>query len=157
MFAALLLSSLVASLPPVDPCALATSAEVEEVLGGPTVDLTPDEIGEETAPYCQWATATRDVRIKVELWSPAELPVLGLSDAETYYGKLDRESVSQSAYLPLDGMGEQAFEAADVPATGFARDARIVVLKGGRVVVFDFTHVPAEQARAFAAAAIGRM
>jgi hypothetical protein len=120
-----------------DPCSLASDDEIVRVLGGAIVPVPVDQIGEETAPYCLWATAGRKAEIKLEIWSDAELPVLNMPDAESYFVKLEAEARSEPSFMPLDGFGARAFE----------RDGSIVVLKTGRVIVVDFTGVRAEHLR----------
>lgn len=139
------------------PCTLASAGEVEQVLGGAPVPLGPDEIGEETAPSCQWATAKRDARVKLALWSPDELTVLGLPDAESYYAQLENVTTLYEDIVAIEGIGQRAFEAAHEPASALARDATIVVLKSGRVAVFEFSHVVPVEAHAFAASVMGRL
>jgi hypothetical protein len=145
VFAALLHGS--AAFASQDPCALASDDEVERVLGGAIVPVTVEEIGEETAPYCLWATAGRKAEIKLEIWSDAELPVLNLPDAESYFVKLEAEARTWPGFIPLDGFGARAFEA----------DGAIVILKTGRVTKLEFSNVTLRDARAFAASIAGRL
>jgi hypothetical protein len=154
VFAAVLASSNQAA---VDPCALATATEIEELLGGGPVPMSPDEIGEETAPSCIWATGERDVAVKVAVWSAEELPVLGMANADAYYRKLEAEASGQGRIAAFDALGERAFETSGVPETALPRDGTIVVLKKERVIVMDFTHVAPEEARAFAKKVAGRL
>jgi hypothetical protein len=135
IFAALLHGS--AAFASEDPCALADANDVERVLGGAIVPVPVEEIGEETAPYCRWATAGRKAEIKLEIWSDDELPVLNMPDAESYFVKLEAEAQSQPGFMPLDGFGARAFEG----------DGSIVVLKSRRVIVVDFAGVRVEHAR----------
>ena len=153
-FAALLSGS--AAFASTGPCGVATKAEVARVLGGPSVDVPASEIGEETAPTCLWATAERKAQVQITIWSRDELPVLGIADAESYFAKLKAEFTARGPVAPLAGLGEQAFAAGFVPATAKA-DGAIVVLKAGRVIVFDFVRVFTRNARAFAASVIGRL
>lgn len=134
-FAALLHGS--AAFASEGPCALADTDDVERVLGGAIVPVPVDEIGEETAPYCLWATAGRRAEIKLAIWSEAELPVLDLTDAESYFVKLEAEAQERPGFVLLDGFGARAFEA----------DGTIVMLKAGRVIVVDFAGVRSEHAR----------
>jgi hypothetical protein len=135
LFAALLHGS--AAFASEGPCALADHDDVERVLGGAIVPVPVDEIGEETAPYCLWATARRKAEIKLTIWSEAELPVLNMPDAETYFLALEADARTRPGFVLLDGFGARAFEA----------DTAIVLLKNGRVIVVDFTGVRAENAR----------
>lgn len=140
----------------VSPCDLATTDEIERVLRGSAVDVPASEMGEETAPYCLWATAGRAVEIKITIWSQDELPVLDMPDAAAYFMKLHSEAVASGRVTPLGGLGERAFAAGLYPkATGRA-DGTVVVLKAGRVFVFDFKDVISRDAQAFAAGVMGR-
>ena len=140
----------------VNPCDLATTDEIERVLGGAAVDVPASEMGEETAPYCLWATAERAVEIKITIWGQDELPVLDMPDAAAYFMKLHSEAVASGRVTPLGGLGERAFAADLYPkATGRA-DGTVVVLKAGRVFVFDFKDVVSRDAQAFAASVMGR-
>ena len=144
VFAALLHGS--AAFASEDPCALADVTDVERVLGGAIVPVPVEEIGEETAPYCRWATARRKAEIKVEIWSDAELPVLNMPDAESYFVKLEAEARSLPGFMPLDGFGARAFEA----------DGTIVLLKAERVIVLDSVRVHPELLRRLASQIAGR-
>jgi hypothetical protein len=134
-FAALLPGS--AAFASDDPCALADEVDVARVIGGAIVPVPVEEIGEETAPYCLWATAGRRAEIKLTIWSADELPVLNLTDAESYFLKLEAEARERPGFVYLDGFGARAFQA----------DSSIVVLKTGRVMVVDFTGVRPEHVR----------
>jgi len=126
-----------AVLPFEDPCSLASEEEIARVLGGAIVPVPVDQIGEETAPYCRWATAGRRREIKLTIWSEAELPVLNLTNAESYFVQLEAEARARPGFVYLDGFGARAFEA----------EGTIVVLKTGRVMVVDFVGVRAEHMR----------
>lgn len=138
------------------PCGLATTAEVEHLLGGPEVAVPADQIGEETAPYCLWASEKRRVEAKVSIWSADELPVLGLKDADAYFSKL-RQDYPNDAVRYINGVGERAFEAEFVASAAMRASGTIVVLKSGKVVVFEFVHVVPGDAHAFVANVIGRL
>jgi hypothetical protein len=135
VFAALLHGS--AAFASEDPCALADEADVARVLGGTIVPVPVEEIGEETAPYCLWATAGRRREVKLTIWSEAELPVLNLTDGESYFVRLEAEARERPGFVYLDGFGARAFEA----------DGTIVLLKTGRVIVVDFAGVRSEHMR----------
>jgi hypothetical protein len=141
----------------VSPCELATADEVHRVLGGATVDVAASEMGEETAPYCLWATAGRPVEIKLTVWGKDELPVLNMPDAGTYFLKLHSDAVASGRVTPLGGLGERAFAADLYPKATGRTDGTIVVLKRGRVFVFDFKDVISRDAQAFAAVVMGRL
>ncbi len=140
-----------------DPCALATTVEVETVLRAVAVDVPASEMGEETAPYCLWATAGRASEVKLAIWSQEELPVLDMPDAAAYFAKLHAEAVAGGRVMPLGGLGERAFVSDLYPKTSGTADGSIVVLKDERVMVFDFVNVTSREAQAFAANAVGRI
>ena len=96
---------LAAALSGAGPCALATTAEVEALLGAAAVDVPASEMGEETAPGCLWATAGRASEVKLTIWSQDELPVLDMPDAAAYFAKLHAEAVSSGRVMPLGGVG----------------------------------------------------
>ena len=139
------------------PCALATMAEVEAVLGAVAVDVPASEMGEETAPYCLWATAGRAMEIKLTIWSQDELPVLDMPDAAAYFATLHAEAVPGGRVMPLGGLGERAFASDLYPKASGKADGSIVVLKDGRVMVFDFSNVTSREAQAFAVRVAGRL
>jgi hypothetical protein len=135
------------------PCAVATEAEVERLLGASAIYVPPEEIGEETAPSCHWTDAKRYARVSVAIWGADELPVVGKATAADYFDTLKADTREART---LTGMGERAFHAlVAVSARGLSSGA-IVVLKGERLFVFDFTRVREDEARSFAAAAIAR-
>jgi hypothetical protein len=134
----------------VSPCDLATADEAERVLGGTAVDVPASEIGEETAPYCLWATAERAAEIKLTIWSQDELPVLNMPDAATYFFKLHSDAAASGRVMPLGGLGEKAFAADLYPKANGKAEGTIVVLKAGRVFVFDFKDVVSRDAQTFA-------
>lgn len=140
----------------VNACDLATTDEIEHVLRGSAVDVPASVIGEETAPYCLWASAERAVEIKITIWSQDELPVLDMPDAATYFLKLHSEAVASGRVTPLGGLGERAFAADLYPKATGGADGTVVVLKAGRVFVFDFKDVVSRDAQAFAASVMGR-
>ena len=140
-----------------DPCALATAAEAEVVLGAVAVDVPASEMGEETAPYCLWASAGRANEVKVTIWSEAELPVLDMPDAAAYFAKLHAQAVPGGRVMPLAGLGERAFASDLYPKASGKADGSIVVLKEGRVLVFDFVNVASHEAQTFVASAVGRL
>jgi hypothetical protein len=145
-----------AAVQPGGPCALATSVEAEKVLGAAAIDVPPDQIGEETAPTCLWATEGRRAEAKVTVWSADELPVLGLNDAASYFSQL-RQQYATEAIRYLEGLGERAFEAEFVPAAAMRASGTIVVLKSGRVVVFEFVNVVPSGAHNFVANVVERL
>ena len=139
------------------PCELPSSDEVERVLGGAIVAVPASEIGEESAPSCLWATAGRGAQVKLTIWSQDELPVVSVPDAATYFLKLHADAAAGGRVMPLAGLGERAFAADLNPKASGKADGSIVVLKGGRVIVFDFTDVILRDAQAFAGLVAGRL
>jgi hypothetical protein len=154
-FAALLSSSAVFASD--GPCSLARDDEVLRVLRGAVVEVPADQMGEETAPYCLWATAGRKVEVKLTIWSRDELPVLNLTDAESYFVKLEAAFRGEGRVVALDGFGARAFEAGFAEAETQAANGTIVILKSGRVSIFDFSNVAVRDARAFAVRVAGRL
>lgn len=140
----------------VSPCDLATTDEAENVLGGSVVDVPASEMGEETASYCLWATAGRAAEIKLMVWGQDELPVLNMPDAGTYFLKLHAEAVASGRVMPLGGLGEKAFAADLYPKANGKADGAIVVLKAGRVFVFDCKDVVSRDAQTFAKSVMAR-
>jgi hypothetical protein len=138
------------SLGVASPCDLPSSAEVEAVLAGAAVPVPADQIGEETAPVCLWATAGRASEVKLTIWSDNELPVVSMPDAAAYFLKLHADAATGGRVMPLAGLGERAFAADLNPKASGKADGSIVVLKGGRVIVFDFTDVISRDAQVFA-------
>jgi len=152
--ATLLLSGAVGTLG--GPCELATRTEVLSLLGSAPVAVPPDQIGEETAPYCLWSSEGRRVEAKVTVWSANELPVLNLSDAESYFSKL-REEYPTETVRYVEGLGERAFEAEFVASAAMRASGTLVVLKTGRVAVFEFVNIVPAEAQVFAANVTSRL
>jgi hypothetical protein len=135
------------------PCDVATEAEVERLLGASAIFVPPDEIGEETAPSCHWTDAKRYARVSVAIWGADELPVVGQATAAGYFDTLKADTREART---IAGAGEHAFSAfVSVSPRGLSSGA-IVVLKGERVFVFNFSRVREDEARSFAAAVIAR-
>ena len=135
----------------VDPCEVATAAEAERVLGEASVPVPPELMGEETAPSCIWATAQREKEVKISVWSADELPVVGIKDASAYYAKMRADSEGAAE---MKGLGDQAFAIFDGRK---AASGLVAVLKGDRLVTFEFGRVNQVQAKAFVAAVMGRI
>ncbi len=129
------------------PCGLPTPEEIERLLGGPAIHVPPTEIGEETAPFCLWATDHRQREIKLEVWSKDDLQVLGLRDADAYYARLK----TTEAGVPenLAGAGERAFVSGLKPDAGMMASGRIVIQSRGRLYLFTFTSVRSGSERLF--------
>ena len=108
MLHALVLAAALSAIPG-SPCDLASDGEVLAVLGQAPVAIPSSEIGEETAPMCLWATTHRAREMKLSIWSDDELPVLGHSDAESYFVRLETEARVSGGLTPLDGLGVRAF------------------------------------------------
>lgn len=138
-----------------DPCTLATKAEVKHALGGSIVPIPTSEIGEETAPYCVWATKAMERMIKIEIWSDAELPVLDLPNASAYYEKLKADNANDNL-LAIGDVGEAAFGASFTPGEPRS-DGMIVVLKAKRVIVIWYTQINQVDAITFASKVASRL
>lgn len=136
-----------------DPCELLTTAQIEKALGGKSVDIPTSEVGEETAPYCVWATKGSVRKIKVEYWSMDQLPVLDMPSAQAYFDKLKADYANEKVTV-IGDLGEAAFATGFMP--GAARsDGTIVVLKAERTIVFWFQQINQVDATTFAATLIG--
>ncbi len=156
MIASVFLAAMLSAAATLGPCDVAATDEVERVLGGAAVDVPASEMGEETAPYCLWATAGRAAEIKLSIWGQDELPVLDMPDAGTYFLKLHSEAAAAGRVMPLGGLGERAFAADLYPKANGKADGTIVVLKAARVFVFDCKDVVSRDAQAFAASVMAR-
>ena len=133
------------------PCDVATAQEAERVLGEASVPVPPELMGEETAPSCIWATAQREKEVKISVWSEAELPVVGMKDAAAYYAKMKADTTGAVA---MPGLGEQAFAMFDRQKVA---SGVVAVLKGDRLITFEFGRVNEAQAKAFVASVMGRL
>ena len=139
------------------PCEAPSNDEVERLLGGTIVAVPASEMGEESAPSCLWATAGRANEVKITIWSADELPVVDMPDAASYFLKLHGDATAGGRVMPLAGLGERAFVADLYTKATMKADGSIVVLKDGRVIVFDFTDVNSREAQGFAATVVGRL
>ena len=135
----------------VNPCDVATAVEAERVLGEASVPVPPELMGEETAPSCIWATAQREKEVKISVWSAEELPVVGMKDAAAYYAKMKTDNAGAAA---MPGLGDEAFATFDGRK---AASGLVAVLKGDRLITFEFGRVNQAQAKAFVAAVMGRL
>ncbi len=133
------------------PCEVATAQEAERVLGEASMPVPPELMGEETAPSCIWATAQREKEVKISVWSEAELPVVGMKDAAAYYAKMKADTTGAAA---MPGLGDQAFAMFDGQK---AASGLVAVLKGDRLITFEFGRVNQREAKAFVAAVMGRL
>jgi hypothetical protein len=133
------------------PCEAATAAEAEKVLGEASVPVPPELMGEETAPSCIWATAEREKEVKISVWSEEELPVVGMKDAAAYYAKMRADNAGAAE---MKGLGDRAFATFDGRK---AASGLVAVLKGDRLITFEFGRVDRVQANAFVAAVMGRL
>lgn len=136
-----------------DPCELLTTAQIEKALGGKSVDIPTSEVGEETAPYCEWATKGSVRKIKVEYWSMDQLPVIDMPNARAYFDKLKADYANENVTVISD-VGEAAFAAGFKPKAARS-DGLIVVVKSGRTIVFWFQQINPVDATTFAATLIG--
>ncbi len=134
-----------------NPCALANQSSIEMILGGPTVPVPASEMGEETAPYCLWATSHRENEIKLTIWSKDELPVLNLPDVASYFKKLEAEASAQYPIERLPITAAPNFVSGLIPSTGRTSNGTIVVLRGEHLYVFDFTQTNSGHERTFVA------
>lgn len=136
-----------------NPCDAVRNADVTAVLRAKAVRVPASQMGEETAPSCMWATKGRAREVKISIWSRDELPVVGMADAAEYFAKLRAED---GGARELDGIGDRAFESWRLTAKGQA-EGSIVVLKGERLLVFEFLGAPfVADTHAFVARVIAR-
>ena len=133
------------------PCEAVTAAEAERVLGEASVPVPLELMGEETAPSCIWATAGREKEVKISVWSEAELPVVGMKDAAAYYAKMRADTTGAKE---MAGLGDKAFVVFDGQK---AASGLVAVLKGDRLITFEFGRVDLVQAKVFVAAVMGRL
>jgi hypothetical protein len=134
-----------------NPCDMATKEEAERVLGRASVPVPSDQLGEETAPSCIWATANRANEVKISVWSDAELPVVGMKDAAAYFAKMKADDKGAKV---VAGLGDAAFATFDGKKSA---SGLIAVLKGERLITFEFGRVSETEARALVAAVMGRI
>jgi hypothetical protein len=132
------------------PCDAATRADLVRLLGGKPRAPDPSTIGEETAPYCSWTTAS-GARVKIEIWTGDELKVVGEKTAWSYFVSRRNEAVKFGG-VRLVSIGERAFR------TAFGRDpsGEIGVLKDNHFFVFEFEHIPYARALLFTKAIVRR-
>ena len=114
-----------------NPCDVATRAEVRRVFGGGPIEFITTE---ELAPSCHWVDASRRQRIDLSIWSAAELSAIGMKDAATYFAKL---RAAEGGAHEVDGIGDNTFDSWRLTVKGQAEGV-IVVLKGERLFVFKF-------------------
>jgi len=136
----------------VSPCDVATDADARLLLRVEPVPVPSGEMGEETAPSCIWATKGRAREVKISIWSQDELPVVDMPDSAAYFAKRKADAVSSTT---VPKTGDQAFASFSTPSKGTSY-GEIVVLMGDRLVTFEFVDVPADQAKAYVAAVMGR-
>jgi hypothetical protein len=145
------LSLLIAASAPVhaetpDVCDLASTKSAAAVLGAPHKAMTPEEMGEETAPMCMWATADRRRSVKLQVWSKDELQVIGIFDAKSYYDKLQADySKNGGKVQMIAGAPEPAFFIENKRAIKNMNYGSVVILRGERIVIADFVRVPVEK------------
>jgi hypothetical protein len=158
-FAALVLSNCVhayAETP--DVCDLASTKTAAAVLGAPHKPLTPEEIGEETAPMCMWATADRRKSVKLQVWSKDELQVIGIYDAKSYYEKLQKDYEKNGTRIQaIQDAAEPAFYVENKRAIKNMNFGSVVILRGERIVIADFVRVPVEKVIDLAKGAAGKL
>jgi hypothetical protein len=121
--------------PSPSPCELATAGEVRALIGADLVDVPADQIGEETAPYCRWATSGRAREMKLEVWSVDELEGVLQTDAKSYYEKLWHDAGSIRQDWP--GVGDSAFYWAFEDNGATAGVVQVVIRVDNRILVFD--------------------
>ncbi len=138
------------------PCKLATKAEVRAILRATPVPVVPGEVGEETAPYCLWTTGVDGARVKLEIWSPDELAVLGFPAAKPYFLKRQRDALANGG-IRLRALGDAAFGTWSHGRGRSIGASEIGALKRGRVLIFTFDRVSPARAETFARAVARRL
>jgi hypothetical protein len=129
-----------------DVCELASSKTAASVLGAPHKAMTPEEMGEETAPMCMWATADRRRSVKLQVWSKDELQVIGIYDAQSYFDKLQKDYLRNGGKIrPIQGAAEPGFYVENVRAIKNMNYGSVVFLRGERILIADFVRVPVEK------------
>lgn len=129
-----------------DVCELASSKTAAAVLGAPHKPMSHEEMGEETAPMCMWATADRRKSVKLQVWSQTELQVIGIFDAQSYYDKLQKDYAKNGAKVqPISGTAQPGFYVENVRAVKNMNFGSVVVLHGERILIADFVRVPVEK------------
>lgn len=135
------------------PCDVISKSEAEKVLHGAAVDVPPEEMGEETAPSCLFATKGRAREMKISIWSKDELPVVGMPDAASYYAKLKADAAGAAAFA---NAGDKAFSSFAAERDG-ASSGVVVVLMGERLFSFEFGGVKPAEAKALVAQVMARL
>ena len=142
--AALSLTSAMAETP--DVCELASTQAAAAVLGTTAHPMRPGEMGEETAPYCMWATQDRRRSVKLQVWSKAELQVIGIYDAKDYFEKLQKDYVKNGGKVePIAKSPEPAFFVENRRQMKNMNYGSVVLLRGERIMIADFVRVPVEK------------
>jgi hypothetical protein len=139
-------------------CELASSKSAAAVLGAPHKPMTPEEMGEETAPMCMWATADRRKSVKLQVWSKDELQVIGIYDAQSYFDKLQKDYLRNGGKIrTIEGASEPGFYVENVRAIKKMNYGSVVVLRGERILIADFVRVPVEKVIDLAKGAAGKL
>lgn len=129
-----------------DVCQLASSKAAAAVLGAPHKPMSPEEMGEETAPMCMWATADRRKSVKLQVWSKDELQVIGFYDAKSYFDKLQKDYAKNGAKVEaIAGAAEPAFYIENKRTIKNMNFGSVVFLRGERIVIAEFVRVPVEK------------
>lgn len=129
-----------------DVCQLASPKTAAAVLGAPHKPLSPEEMGEETAPMCMWATADRRRSVKLQVWSKDELQVIGFYDAKSYFEKLQKDYAKNGGKVAaIQGAAEPAFFVENTRAIKNMNFGSVVFLRGERIVIAEFIRVPVDK------------
>ncbi len=129
-----------------DVCALASPNAAVAVLGAPHKPMSAEEMGEETAPMCMWATADRRRSVKLQVWSKTELQVIGIYDAKSYFDKLQKDYTKNGGKVEaIAATAEPAFFVENKRAIKNGNFGSVVILRGEQIVIADFVRVPVEK------------
>lgn len=144
--ASLLASVSLASADTPDVCELASTKTAAAVLGAPHKPMTPEEMGEETAPMCMWATADRRRSVKLQVWSKTELQIIGIYDAKSYFDKLQTDYTKNGGKVEtIANAAEPAFFVENKRTIKNMNYGSVVILRGERIIIADFVRVPVEK------------
>lgn len=136
-------SSWIAAAETPDVCELASAKAAETTLGAPIKPMTAEEMGEETAPMCMWATADRRRTVKLQVWSKTELQVIGVYDAQEYFKKLQKDYAKNGGKVqPIAPAAEPAFYIENIRAMKNTNYGSVVMMRGDRIVIAEFVRVP---------------
>jgi hypothetical protein len=146
-----------ANAEPLDVCALSSAKAAAAILGSAPAPVDPDATGEETAPFCLWATPNRRKSVKLQVWSAAELQVIGVYDAQTYFEKLKTDYAKNGRVQPVADSSDPAFFVETKRPLKNQNFGSVAVLRGELLLIVDFVNVPADKVIELARSAAGKL